>query len=669
MKTTLLAAACATLFAPLASLADDYGTCRDGRCTPPAAADRNSYSNTRPAYRPVSTRDTADFGDHPEQVGVKNYSHLFDSLDAAGDRGDLRQPPRDDFDRRDRGVDYRRDRTQSRVRPSYRDRYEDRDLSGTDPFGTGPVAPRTQPPGTGRTQPEPQGKITHPAPSVADKVTYRYGNPTVGRFATATGWDTMVDLYRETSQMIDARHLEPNTPGERVARAIENLAEAAGNAEFRRTHALRSDRNAVTAYRGELSRLGTRNVRGVNDALLMMRQAAAIGRRHLGLSEAATAAEFVYGAVDSLDQYSGFTPEDSAFRSGAAPTMSRSARYSHENNATWSDHDRTAGLFDESVVGLGVELKSHDRGVVVVKPLRGGPAERGGLERGDVLTSIDGRSIAGRSLDFAADLITGREGTPVLIGFERDGRADTLTLRRARVELKSVSVVELFGENSRVGYVKLDKFADSTMTEMNEALWDLHRRGMKSLVIDLRGNPGGLLTTAIALSDTFLPSGEIVSTRGKLPEDNSREVARAARTWRVPLTVIVDDNSASASEIFAAAIQENRRGVVVGRRSYGKGTVQTHFPTRNVAGLLKLTTAKFYSPNGREMAGSGVTPDVTVEADAEIRPLLKDNDVRTALRVATGRVARDMAQNAGRGTPRNAGTRNSAELATDLAVN
>ena len=660
MKTPLLAATLATLLAPLAALAQSPGTCRDGVCTPPART--NTYSNTRPAYRPSSAgtfdarvdhdRDSAaanDFGAHPDLAGVKNYRHLFDGLNGTDDR-----------DRT--GREYRRQRSDSRVRPAYRP--ESRNDYGrgddgrdrTDPFAD------TRPVPTPAPTPRREEKVTHPAPSVADKVSYRYGNPVVGRFATATGWDTMVELYLETHRMIEARHLEPNTVGERVARSLENLAEGAGNAEFRRTHALRADRNAVDAYRSELSRLGARDVRTINDAVLKMRQAAAIGRRNLGLSEAATAAEFVYGAVDSLDQYSGFTPED-ARRSGAAPSMTRSARHS-EKTATWSDHDRTAGLFDESVVGLGVELKTHDRGVIVVKPLRGGPAERGGLERGDVITSIDGRSIAGRSLDFAADLITGPEGTPVLVGFERDGRGDTLTLRRARVELTSVSVVELFGETSRVGYIKLDKFADSTMREMNDALWDLHRRGMKSLVIDLRGNPGGLLTTAIALSDTFLPGGEIVSTRGKLAEDNSREVARVAKTWRVPLSVIVDEDSASASEIFAAAIQENGRGVIVGRRSYGKGTVQTHFPVRTVAGLLKLTTAKFYSPKGREMAGSGVTPDVTVEVDERIRPLLQDRDVRTALKVATGTIARDLAANAGQNVPRN-----SAELLTDAAVN
>ena len=147
---------------------------------------------------------------------------------------------------------------------------------------------------------------------------------------------------------------------------------------------------------------------------------------------------------------------------------------------------------------------------------------------------------------------------------------------------------------------------------MDAALYKLNDQGMQSLILDLRGNPGGLLTTAIELSDRFLPSGTIVSTRGRTQADNSQETATYAHTWKVPLVVLVDHDSASAAEIFAAAIQENRRGVIVGETSYGKGTVQTLFPLESVSGALRLTTAKFYSPDGREMAGVGVTPDVKV---------------------------------------------------------
>ncbi len=185
---------------------------------------------------------------------------------------------------------------------------------------------------------------------------------------------------------------------------------------------------------------------------------------------------------------------------------------------------------------------------------------------------------------------------------------------------------------------------------MDEALWSLHRQGMQSLVLDLRGNPGGLLTTAIQISDKFLPNGTIVSTRGRTTEDNTQETARRDKTWKTPLVVIVDENSASASEIFAAAIQENGRGLVVGRRSYGKGTVQTHFPLRAVGGNLKITTARFYSPTGRVMADAGVTPDIAVPKmadDQTVVPLASDTDVREAVRAAQGQKVRELAANPG----------------------
>jgi carboxyl-terminal processing protease len=228
-------------------------------------------------------------------------------------------------------------------------------------------------------------------------------------------------------------------------------------------------------------------------------------------------------------------------------------------------------------------------------------------------------------------------------------------ITRQQVRVYSVSEIEMV--DSTVGYIKLEKFAQSSTQEVDEALWQLHRQGMQSLIIDLRGNPGGLLTTAVELSDKFLPGGTIVSTRGRTQQDQMMETAEYAQTWSVPLVVLIDENSASASEIFAAAIQENNRGLVVGRTSYGKGTVQTHFPLRSVSGHLKLTTAKFYSPKGREMAGAGVTPDQTVHK-AAYRPgdlaADYDRDIEVATEVARGSRVREIAQIGGRtGQPGN----------------
>jgi carboxyl-terminal processing protease len=260
--------------------------------------------------------------------------------------------------------------------------------------------------------------------------------------------------------------------------------------------------------------------------------------------------------------------------------------------------------------------------------------------------NINGRNLKGQSLDYAVDLIKGRLGTSMTLGVRRDGRnLNPVTVTRRRVTVYSISDVQMV--DPTVGYLKLDKFAKTSSAEMDEALWSLYGQGMESLIIDLRGNPGGLLTAAIELSDKFLPCGTIVSTRGRTAGDQSMEYAKYDHTWKLPLVVLVDENSASASEIFAAAIKENQRGLVVGRRSYGKGTVQTHFPLQSVPGNLRLTTANFYSPTGRVMAGAGVEPDVKVEFTynpTEIVPVATDRDIAEALSAAKGTQVRALAQ-------------------------
>jgi carboxyl-terminal processing protease len=206
---------------------------------------------------------------------------------------------------------------------------------------------------------------------------------------------------------------------------------------------------------------------------------------------------------------------------------------------------------------------------------------------------------------------------------------------------------------SDTGYLRLKQFSESSKEDLEQAMWSLYNGGMRNLVLDLRGNPGGLLTEAVEVSDLFLPKGRIVATKGRNASDNTDERATFAKTWGIPLIVLVDANSASASEIFAAAIQDNGRGVIVGRKTYGKGTVQTHFPLQTVAGELKLTTAKFYSPSGREMAGAGVTPDVSVPSNgsAFAGSLSQDPDVSAALQSIQNGTAARMANAVGQRNP------------------
>lgn len=457
----------------------------------------------------------------------------------------------------------------------------------------------------------------------------RYGNPVVERFIKGTSPNRFADLYLETSRLIDSRHIEPSTYQARVDRAIQNLEHAVRLPEFQRVYGLNLSPAQQQAFLRDLDGYAAgQRVQSANDALRAMSGVASIAGRDIGLPPAAVGAEFVYGATESLDEYSAFNPEAPAARPSAS-----------------------TGL-EDSVVGIGVEIKPADNGVLVLKALRNGPAEKAGVQSGDVITSINGQNVAGKSMDFAVDQIKGPQGSPVVLTVLRDGRTEQLSMRRETVRVYSVSDVEMIDPARKIGYIKLDKFAEASSAEMDEALWKLWNQGMQSLVLDLRGNPGGLLTTAIELSDKFLPGGTIVSTRGRTAEDNSQEVAHRPKTWKTPLVVLVDGNSASASEIFAAAIQENNRGVIVGRKSFGKGTVQTHFPLQTIAGNLKITTARFYSPKGRVMAHAGVTPDVLIPQtsdDPTAVPLAQDGDVQAALKVADGKEVREMAAASERG--------------------
>jgi C-terminal peptidase prc len=420
------------------------------------------------------------------------------------------------------------------------------------------------------------------------KLTNRYGNPAILRLVHSLSPQQSTEVYLEVSGLIDARHLKPSTYDARVKQAVKNLSLALENPIFLRANSVGEDPSRLDAFRGDLQRVvNGQPVKNADDAYQAMQWTMQAAERDAGLRPTVVALEFIFGATDSLDKYSAFVP---AIGRGSP-------------SAELEDH----------IVGIGVEIKADEHGMLIANALPGGPAAEAGLRKGDLIESINGQKVTGATIDSAVDLITGPSGSQITLGVRRDERFAEVKLVRRRVEVHSVSEVKLLENN--VGYIKLDKFAQNSSEEFDKALWDLYRQGMKSLIVDVRGNPGGLLTTAIQLSNKFVPSGTIVATRGRDATDNTVEYAHRDRTWKTPLVVLVDENSASASEIFAAAVQENSRGLIVGRRTYGKGTVQTHFPLQSVQGTLRLTTAQFFSPAGREMAGAGVEPDVHVEAE------------------------------------------------------
>ena len=442
-------------------------------------------------------------------------------------------------------------------------------------------------------------------PTVAEKIQYRYSDPRVLRLLERLNTQTAISLYVEVAQMIDSRHIKPSTYAKRVDAAFEHLDLALNTSSFQQAVQLKADDQSLGRLRDSLARLRERTTaKSLDDAVVTMNRVQELVDQTVSMSPGAVGLEFVHAELDTLDQFSSLIPPEKT----GGPSV---------------------GLKD-NVVGIGVEVEPHADGLKVMRVLPGGPAADVQMRRGDVLTAVDLQPLKGLELNQAVERILGQPGAPLKLNLLRGGRRGEVTLIRRRITLHAVAS-KMLDEKSNVGYIKLESFTDSSVKEMDDALVSLHNSGMKSLVLDLRGNPGGLLTAAVSISDRFLPAGTIVSTKGRNPTDNSREEAVYGQTWKVPLVVLVDRNSASASEILAAAIQENGRGIIVGERSYGKGTVQTLFPLQSAPAGLRLTTAKFYSPEGREMAGAGVTPDLKVdptigddaENDAAIAAALK----------------------------------------------
>ena len=266
--------------------------------------------------------------------------------------------------------------------------------------------------------------------------------------------------------------------------------------------------------------------------------------------------------------------------------------------------------------GLGIEVTMQDDLVKVVSPFEGTPADKAGIMAGDLIAEIDGEQVKGLTLGQAVDKMKGDIGSSVELTIIREGAKKPIRVSVTRDEIKVPSVRHDV-ENGDIGYIKLLKFNEQTTIGLENAIADIDKKvgkdKVKGYILDLRRNPGGLLDEAVSVSDAFLKSGEIVSTRGRNPDETRRYNARAGDDIDgKPLVVLVNGGSASASEIVAGALQDQRRATVVGTRSFGKGSVQTIIPL-GANGALRLTTALYYTPSGRSIQGHGIDPDITVE--------------------------------------------------------
>ncbi len=274
--------------------------------------------------------------------------------------------------------------------------------------------------------------------------------------------------------------------------------------------------------------------------------------------------------------------------------------------------EQTSGEFG----GLGIEVTQEEGFVKVVSPIDGTPAAQAGIQSGDFITHVDGESVLGLNLDQAVELMRGPVGSEILITVVREGVDEPFDVSIIRDTIK-LTAVRTRTEGSTV-VLRVTTFNNQTYPNLEEglkkAVADLGGMDkVNGVVLDLRNNPGGLLNQAIKVSDAFLEKGEIVSTRGRNPEDGDRFNATPGDlTNGKPLVVLINGGSASASEIVAGALQDHRRAVVVGTKSFGKGSVQTVMPLRGRS-AMRLTTARYYTPSGRSIQSLGVTPDIVVK--------------------------------------------------------
>lgn len=266
--------------------------------------------------------------------------------------------------------------------------------------------------------------------------------------------------------------------------------------------------------------------------------------------------------------------------------------------------------------GIGILVGQPDEiGAQVLDVYEDNPADIAGVLTGDIITAVDGKSMAGVQLDELVAAVDVAIGETVNLTILRGNQTLELPVTSAAINIKRVSYA-LFKEHT--GYIRLDMFTGNCVDEFEEALRNLNERGMKSLVIDLRNNPGGSLDDVVEIADMLLGDCTIVSLKGNDSEDD-RIFTSKGQPLKVPLAILVNENSASASEILAGAIQDNNAGMVVGMKTFGKGIVQTTMPLESNGSWLKMTTEEYFTPSGENIHGVGITPDIIVDLPADMK--------------------------------------------------
>jgi len=288
--------------------------------------------------------------------------------------------------------------------------------------------------------------------------------------------------------------------------------------------------------------------------------------------------------------------------------------------------------------GLGIEVGMEAGVVKVITPMDGTPADRAGLKAGDYIVKINDTQVQGKSLSEAVDLMRGPVGSSIELTVRRRGEKKALTFNITREIIEVQSVKSDLLENN-IGYIRLTSFNDNSGEQIENKIRELNKnKNLNSYILDLRNNPGGLLSQAIKISDFFLDNGEIVSTKSRKASENRKWFAKKGDiTEGKTLVVLINYGSASASEIVAGALKDHKRAIILGERSYGKGSVQSIIPLKN-RGAIRLTVAKYYLPSGKSISEVGVMPDIEVLEDSdEFRIKTEtDNQLSYAIKLLNG---------------------------------
>lgn len=433
------------------------------------------------------------------------------------------------------------------------------------------------------------------------------------RYADKSFLDTMLPLSRpeamayadDVLDKVRRYYVDSVSPTNIIAHGTESLYFGLSNDKFLSRNLPSAEPARVSQVRRTLREsYWNKPINSHDHARRTIGELCDLTQRELGLAPGAVVMEFVFGGCNSLDDYSSYlTP-------GKLSDL--------YNN------------IDGEFVGIGIEMKAETgKGLLLVNVLSESPAEEGGALSGDFIVGINGKDCRNMPTEEAAQLLQGSPGSQVRLTLAdpTTGTERTATLTRRAVKVKSIPVAKIIDRANGIGYIRMTGFQKNTVEELDAALLKLNREGMQALIWDVRGNPGGLLTAAVEVLDRFIDDGVLVSTRGRTQDQNSIYSAQARGTWKTPLVLLTDGDSASASEIVAGAIHDHRRGTIVGRKTYGKWSVQSILPGHAETGF-RLTTAKFYSPNGETYGKVGIKPDILIpdETSQQVARRSRRND-------------------------------------------